>query len=1054
MRPLLLLLTFISFAVAAQPVVIGNAHTPAPMRVTETATRVYVTNVYDVVSEFDLSGNFIRKIGTRGDGPGQLAYPVGIDVDANGHIYVGDGENLQIVVYDQTGNHVGSFGGGFVKNQQPASLDLAIGSDGNVYVLDPGNNRVKVFTPEGVLLRTIGSGGTGDGQMLSPNAIALDNLDNVYITDSYFNGGAVGRVLKFSSMGTYLSKVQGAYFLTGVGVSSTGMIVTPDGNNSVIRTFDQLGGSTTFGLVGQGGRPGEFYGATGVHVTDDEIYIADNGNNRIQVFNMAGVFQREFGSGGGATGSLKFPMGTDLDAAGKIYIADAQNNRIQVFSSSGAFVSSVGSYGNGDGLFNYAFNPQFVNVDDAGNVFVMDQNRVQVFTSSLVYSRSISSPGSGTDQLANTLSMTFSGDNVLVAIFGGVIKEFNRTTGAFVKSFGQSGTPEQNIVYPYRLAADGAGNIYVCDNGTNVKVFNSAGQFVKQLNIPAIGLAFHNGKILAGVDNVVKVYETDGTWIGQYGAPGFEPGQFFAPRNVTVKGNTMVVTDLTRVQKFDLTTLTMAAAQSVNFTIASPKQYGDAPFDGGATATSGLPVVYESSNTAVATVSGSTITIVGVGTTTITASQAGNAAYAPAETTQQLVVNKKTQTLTFSLPDEIPYSFVPITLNGASNTDRPITYFATPAPVVGIENGKLVLRSIGQATVTAYQAGDENYADAVAVVENITIVKAPQTISFPELPQVTYGEVTSLNSGATLSTGNVVMLSSDNTDVATVNFLTINIVGAGTATITASHPGNSLYEPAVSVARTLVVAKASQSITFGALQDRTLGNPAFQLSATSSAGLPVTFTTTSTNISVNGISVQMTGAGRASVTASQAGDNRYNAATPVTQSFCIKPSQPTIELVTTSGTTLVSSSANNNQWYRNGAEIAGAAQQSLVVTESGQYTVKVTVDDCASELSAPRDVTITPPPITAITETPSASIRIFPNPVSEELAIDLTHEQDIAVSFTIYNMLGQAELTREGYTNRTSTVDVRELKPGLYLLIVASANKGPAVRKSLRFAKK
>lgn len=93
-----------------------------------------------------------------------------------------------------------------------------------------------------------------------------------------------------------------------------------------------------------------------------------------------------------------------------------------------------------------------------------------------------------------------------------------------------------------------------------------------------------------------------------------------------------------------------AQSQTISFSPIATKIYGDVPFDPGATATSGLAVSYSSSNTSVATVSGNMITIVGAGTSTITASQGGgtnggNTYNAAPDVTQTLTVNPKTLTV-------------------------------------------------------------------------------------------------------------------------------------------------------------------------------------------------------------------------------------------------------------------------------------------------------------------------------------------------------------------------------------------------------------------------
>jgi len=96
--------------------------------------------------------------------------------------------------------------------------------------------------------------------------------------------------------------------------------------------------------------------------------------------------------------------------------------------------------------------------------------------------------------------------------------------------------------------------------------------------------------------------------------------------------------------------------QTITFNPLANKTYGDAAFPLGATSSSGLTVSYSSSNTNVATVSGNTLTIVGAGSTTITASQAGNDNYNAATSVDQaFTVNKANQIITWNNPADITY---------------------------------------------------------------------------------------------------------------------------------------------------------------------------------------------------------------------------------------------------------------------------------------------------------------------------------------------------------------------------------------------------------------
>ena len=102
----------------------------------------------------------------------------------------------------------------------------------------------------------------------------------------------------------------------------------------------------------------------------------------------------------------------------------------------------------------------------------------------------------------------------------------------------------------------------------------------------------------------------------------------------------------------------------------------------------------------------------------------------------------------------------------------------------------------------------------------------------------------------------------------------------------------------------LVVGKADQTITFGPLAGKTVGDLPFEVSATASSGLPVSFSTPSTACSVSGTTVTIKEAGDCIITASQVGDGNYNAAPNVQQSFTIAKKDQTITFGPLAGKTV------------------------------------------------------------------------------------------------------------------------------------------------------
>jgi hypothetical protein len=176
----------------------------------------------------------------------------------------------------------------------------------------------------------------------------------------------------------------------------------------------------------------------------------------------------------------------------------------------------------------------------------------------------------------------------------------------------------------------------------------------------------------------------------------------------------------------------------------------------------------------------------------------------------------------------------------------------------------------------------------------VTVSKADQTITFGALVDKVYGDA-DFSVSATADSGQPVTFSTTTTTVCTVTSAgSVHIVGGGTpCTITASQAGNPNYNAATSVSRSFSVAKASQTITFGVLGDKVFGDVDFSVSATADSGQPVTFSTTTTSVCTvtSAGSVHIVGAGTpCTITASQAGNPNYNAATSVSRSFTVTAS--------------------------------------------------------------------------------------------------------------------------------------------------------------------
>jgi len=490
-------------------------------------------------------------------------------------------------------------------------------------------------------------------------------------------------------------------------------------------------------------------------------------------------------------------------------------------------------------------------------------------------------------------------------------------------------------------------------------------------------------------------------------------------------------------------------SQTITFNALPGKIVGDAPFGLTATATSGLAVTFTSGDPTVASISGSTVTILKAGTVTITASQGGDPTYAAAPDVQQtLTVGKGNQTITFGALANVANTDPPFTLSASSSAGLSITFSSSNTTLATISGNTVTLGgAAGTVTITASQAGNPDYNAATPVAQTLTIIaRSAQTITFGPLPAKSMGDAAFSISASTTS-GLPITFTSSNSAVATVSGTIVTIVGAGSTDITASQPGNTSFLPATPVTQPLVVQKGNQQISFSPPASPVLGGPTFTLTATSTSGLPVTFTAvTNTKLSINGNVGSTLLAGLATVRASQAGNNNYNAATSVDQTFCIKPSTPIITVTNgnTNSPILTSSATSNNVWLLNGNPITGGTNQAYTVVKAGTYTVITAVENCFSDASAPQAIVIT-----GDIPLDNNTALIYPNPAADKVYIDLRTFMQSAVEVRMSDMTGRTMHQLTTFGGGIAEINVSENQPAIYLIEVVQGE----VRTRTRFVK-
>lgn len=165
----------------------------------------------------------------------------------------------------------------------------------------------------------------------------------------------------------------------------------------------------------------------------------------------------------------------------------------------------------------------------------------------------------------------------------------------------------------------------------------------------------------------------------------------------------------------------LPALQTISFEL-SGKTFGDPSFELNATASSGLPIVYSSANPAIASIDGNVVTILSAGTVVITASQNGDDNFEPAEASANLVIAKASQTITFTLIEEIDILGIQtITLEATASSGLPVVYTSSNKSIVKINENILTIIHPGNVTITASQNGNDNYEPAVPVARVLRV---------------------------------------------------------------------------------------------------------------------------------------------------------------------------------------------------------------------------------------------------------------------------------------------------------------------------------------------
>ena len=283
------------------------------------------------------------------------------------------------------------------------------------------------------------------------------------------------------------------------------------------------------------------------------------------------------------------------------------------------------------------------------------------------------------------------------------------------------------------------------------------------------------------------------------------------------------------------------------------------------------------------------------------------------------------------------------------------TYALDPAFLIAIddngENDTLVLSAFAVWNSTLSAAD----VTSLGTVANELVPKSSQTIAFSPIADKTYGDAP-FDVSASASSSLPVKFSVVS-GPASVSNSTVTITGAGAVTLQASQAGNATYK-AASTNQSFTVIKANQTVTFNPITDKTYGDAPFDVSASASSGLGVTFSVLSGPATMSGSTVTLTGVGSVTLQASQAGNSNYSAAS-ATRSFTVAAANTAPTLSALSAQTAPENGSTGPITFSVGD--AESPASSLTVTGSSDNPILVPDANIVfSGSDASRTVTITP----------------------------------------------------------------------------------------------
>ncbi len=265
----------------------GSFNEPAGLTI-DSQGNLYVTDILNHrVQKFDAEGKFLAQVGGNGSGEGQFNEPWGIAVDLEGNLWVADTFNHRIQKFDSDFNFLLAFGIPVTSQEDPepegfwGPRDVAIDTEGNVWVVDTGTGRAVKYSTEGIFLQAFGGMGEGSGQFQEPTAIEIAPGGDIFVADS-----GNRRVQRFDADFNFLAEYAVPGWLFVDPVAKPYIALLPDG-----------------GLIVS-------------DPTQNKLFRLDEGGTPVATFDAEGA-------------PLALPRGVAFDSRGYLWVAETEPDQVR-----------------------------------------------------------------------------------------------------------------------------------------------------------------------------------------------------------------------------------------------------------------------------------------------------------------------------------------------------------------------------------------------------------------------------------------------------------------------------------------------------------------------------------------------------------------------------------------------------------------------------------------------------------------------------------------------------------------------------------------------------